>query len=345
MEKGAYVKDIIEGNTAEGIFVAKEASLLQSRTGDPYWSLKLQDASGTIDCKIWKPLSQKFAEIPQGSLVHAIGRGGSFRDQMQLEISAMTILDEEAAAAADIAWLMPASPCNIDDMLDELCALCKEEFVHRPWARLVSRVLGNEEYRAFFRIWPAAKSMHQAYAGGLLEHTLQVFKICRQVAGLYPELDRQTLLAGALFHDFGKIREFSGGLDNDYTTDGLLVGHMVLGVQMLAPFLAKSDLEEHLQQHLTHLILSHHGQLEFNAVTLPQTAEALALHMADDLDSKMGRCRSMFSKFAAEQSGWISQRESKLGRSMFKAMKTPGAGSAKERKNPQREECLSLLKV
>ncbi len=256
MEKGAYVKDIIEGNTAEGIFVATDASLLQSRAGDPYWALKLQDASGSIDCKIWKPLSQKFTEIPQGSIVRASGRAGSFRDQMQLEISGMTILDEESAAGIPPAWIMPSSPHDLDEMLEELCALCKEEFVHRPWARLAGKVLNDAEYRAFFRVWPAARVMHQAYAGGLLEHTLQVFRICRQIADLYPELDRQTLLAGALFHDFGKIREFSGGLSNDYTTDGLLVGHIVLGVQMLAPFLAKSDLEEHLQQHLTHLILS-----------------------------------------------------------------------------------------
>ena len=344
MEKGAYVKDIIEGNTAEGIFVATDASLLQSRAGDPYWALKLQDASGSIDCKIWKPLSQKFTEIPQGSIVRASGRAGSFRDQMQLEISGMTILDEESAAGIPPAWIMPSSPHDLDEMLEELCALCKEEFVHRPWARLAGKVLNDAEYRAFFRVWPAARVMHQAYAGGLLEHTLQVFRICRQIADLYPELDRQTLLAGALFHDFGKIREFSGGLSNVYTTDGLLVGHIVLGVQMLAPFLAKSDLEEHLQQHLTHLILSHHGQLEFNAVTLPQTAEAFALHMADDLDSKMGRCRSMFSKFAESESGWVAARESKLGRAMFKALKTPAA-CAKERKNFQREECLSLLKV
>lgn len=343
MEKGAYVKDIIEGSRADGIFVVTAAIPQVSRNGDPYWALRLQDASGAIDCKIWKPLSQKFTEIPVGSYVRASGRGSSFRDQPQLEISGLAFLDEEARAEVDIAWLMPTSPYNLDTMLEELLALCKEEFTHRPWSRLVGKILNHGEYREFFRIWPAAKVMHQAYAGGLLEHTLQVFRTCRQLATLYPELDRQTLLAGALFHDFGKIREFSGGLSNDYTTDGMLVGHMVLGVQMLEPFLAKSDLEEPLRQHLTHLILSHHGQLEFNAVTLPQTAEAFALHMADDLDGKMGRIRSIFSKFGTDETGWVPKRETMLGRSMFRAFRTPEA--PKERKNVQREECLSLLKV
>lgn len=345
MEKGAYVKDINTGAPVGGIFAIIQASLLQSRKGDPYWALKIQDASGVMDCKIWAPLSLKFQSFTEGAVARITGRGNLFNNQLQFDISDLLLLNEEEIADVNLAWLMPASPQNIDAMHEELLGLCREEFTYRPWAKLVGKIMAHEEYRKFFRIWPAAKTMHHAYAGGLLEHTLQVFKSCRQFSDLYPNLDRQTLLAGALFHDFGKIREFSGGIGNDYTTEGHLMGHIMLGVEMLSPFLAKSDLDEPLRQHLIHLILSHHGQLEFNAVCLPQTAEALALHAADDLDAKMERCRSLFGKFTQGESGWIPARETRLNRPMFQAARTPVDNLSGTRKNSPREECLSLLKV
>lgn len=345
MEKGAYVKDISAGSTCDGIFAILQGCLLQSRKGDPYWTLKIQDASGIIDCKVWTPLSHKIQSLPAGSIARIAGKGNLFNNQLQFDISSLTLLDTEECAGIDPGWLMPASPFNIDAMHDELLELCREEFVYRPWAKFVSAVMGLDEFRKFFRLWPAAKTMHHAYAGGLLEHTLQVFKTCRQFAALYPNLDRQTLLAGALFHDLGKIREFSGGIANDYTTEGYLMGHIMLGVEILSPLLAKSDLDEPLRQHLVHLILSHHGQLEFNAVCLPQTAEAFALHAADDLDAKMERCRNLLGKFSEGESGWIPARDTRLNRPLFKALPTPAASMPSQRKNSPREECLSLLKA
>ena len=215
-------------------------------------------------------------------------------------------------------------------------------------------VLNNQELRASFRVCPAAKGVHHAYVGGLLEHTLSVFRLCRRIADQYPELDRQALLAGALFHDFGKIREFSGGLANDYTDEGRLLGHLMLGVEMLAPYLAKSGLDEGLQRHLKHLILSHHGELQFGAVRQPHTAEALALHYADNLDAKMAQCRGLFDQLGGEGQDWTPWQAT-LGRPLYRAPRTPEASkpetaasassAAKGRKKAVREECLSLLKV
>jgi 3'-5' exoribonuclease len=149
-----------------------------------------------------------------------------------------------------------------------------------------------------------------------------VLGLCRSIAGLYPELDRQTLLAGALFHDIGKIREYSGGIANDYTTEGRLLGHLELGLELLGPHLADSGLEEYLQRHLKHLILSHHGEPEFGAARLPQTPEAFALHYADNLDAKMAQCRNLFAQLTGDGRQWTAWQQT-LGRQMHKSDPTP----------------------
>ena len=353
MEKGSYVKDIGPASEARGLFVVSQAAQGQSRNG-PYWRLTLADASGSLEAKIWHPLSAEFSDIPVGSVVWAEGRAGLYRDQVQLTVEQLRPLSEEEGAAVDHAALLPASPFSLDEMLDELLALCKEEFSHAPWRKLVLGVFNNQELRASFRVCPAAKGVHHAYVGGLLEHTLSVFRLCRRIADQYPELDRQALLAGALFHDFGKIREFSGGLANDYTDEGRLLGHLMLGVEMLAPYLTKSGLDEGLQRHLKHLILSHHGELQFGAVRQPHTAEALALHYADNLDAKMAQCRGLFDQLGGEGQDWTPWQAT-LGRPLYRAPRTPEASkpetaasassAAKGRKKAVREECLSLLKV
>ncbi|WP_165079441.1 MULTISPECIES: HD domain-containing protein [unclassified Desulfovibrio] len=345
MEKGDFVKDIVPNAEASGIFAVAEASLAQSRNG-PYWRLVLADASGSIEAKIWSPLSGEFSEIAPGTLAEVEGRASLFRSAVQLAVEKFRPLDATEAPRVDQTAFLPASPYPLDAMFDELMALCREEFTHKPWRKLVFAVLEDAELAPLFRLSPAAKSVHHAYAGGLLEHTLGVFKACRRMAEQYPELDRQALLAGALFHDFGKIREFSGGFSNDYTTEGRLLGHLMLGVELLAPFLARSGLEPGLQEHLRHLILSHHGELEFGAVRQPHTPEALALHYADNLDAKLAQCRGLFAALDGEGPGWTPWQAT-LGRPMYRPPRTPAARppAPKGRKNARREECLSLLKA
>ena len=345
MEKGVFVKDIVPNAEAAGIFAVAEASLAQSRNG-PYWRLVLADASGSIEAKIWSPLSAEICEIAPGCLAQVEGRASLFRSSVQLAVEKFRPLDAAEAARVDQTAFLPSSPYPLDAMYDELLSLCREEFSHKPWRKLVFAVLEDEGLAPLFRISPAAKSVHHAYAGGLLEHTLGVFKVCRGMADQYPELDRQALLAGALFHDLGKIREFSGGFANDYTTEGRLLGHLMLGVEMLAPFLARSGLEPGLAEHLRHLILSHHGELEFGAVRQPQTPEALALHYADNIDAKLAQCRGLFAALDGDGPGWTPWQAT-LGRPMYRPPRSPEARAAapKGRKTARREECLSLLKA
>ena len=171
-------------------------------------------------------------------------------------------------------------------------------------------------------------------------------QLCRRLADQYPELDRQTLLAGALFHDFGKIREFSGGIANDYTDEGRLLGHLEICVEMLAPYLEKSGLEPELQRHLKHLVLSHHGTLEFGAVRVPQTAEALVLHYADNIDAKMAQCRGLFAQLGEGES-WTPYQAT-LGRAMHRCAQTPVEEKVEKkprasRKSSGEDGMLSLL--
>lgn len=353
MERRQSVKDIGSADEVRSTFLIGAAALQQSRNG-PFWRLELRDATGTVDAKIWSPLSQEFASLTPGQMVAVEGRSGVFREQVQITVERMRLLSEAEQAALDLGDFLPASPRPAQEMLDEMVALCKREFAHTPWRKFALSVFRDEAIRSLLLTTPAAKGVHHAYVGGLLEHTLSVAQLALRIADHYPELDRQTLLAGAVFHDIGKIWEFTGGLVNDYTDEGRLLGHMELALERLAPFLAKSGLDPELIRHFKHLILSHHGTPEFGAARLPQTPEALALHYADNLDAKMAQCRSLFEGWAADQTGWTTYQPT-LGRFLHRPAHTPlpketsrPEKAARTRKAVQpalEDQCLSLLKV
>lgn len=331
MEKGIHVKDIVEGARENGIFLAQEARLGQGRNGAPYWSLKLTDASGSIEAKIWHPLSLSVTSIAPGTLIQVSGHASLYRDQLQFVIEKIHELQDGEKEGMDISEFIRSSPYGIDNMFVELEEICRREFAHPAWARLMSAILQDPEIKNRLREAPAAKTVHHAYAGGLLEHTLNVTRLCLHLADSYPDLDRQTLAAGAILHDIGKIRELTGGLSAEYTREGKLLGHIVLGCEIIARFLPASGLEPELAEHLRHLILSHHGELEYGAARLPQTAEAFALHYADNLDARLGQCRGALQGVGATGFGaW----QASLNRSIYRAMPTP-------QDMPQQETALS----
>ncbi|MDE5832475.1 MAG: CRISPR-associated endonuclease Cas3'' [Desulfovibrio sp.] len=337
MEKGAYVNEITNNSRVGGLFLIAEASSGTSRTGDPYWSLALVDKTGSIEAKIWHPLSSSIANIEKGGIALISGRAKPYREKIQLVLDAFSPLPEEETRTLDPAVFMPSAPVSADDMFTELKRACLEEFVYPPWRKFILALLNDEKIVAPLKTFPAAKRMHHAYAGGLLEHTLSVFNLCRSLADRYPQLDRQTLLAGALCHDIGKIREFSGGFANDYTDVGRLSGHIILGLELIGPFLQKSGLDDKLKDHLSHLVLSHHGQYEYGASRLPQTAEAFVLHYADNLDAKLAQFRDLFDDAAPEE--W-SDYQKGMERYLYNPFRTP----EKPKTEKISAECLSLLK-
>ena len=318
-----WSKDVAPGDEIRALYLIGSASQLQAKNG-PFWRLELKDASGDLEARIWSPLSQQFAEIPSGVIAEVEGRAESFRDKLQVNVNALRVLSPEETASVDTSVFMASSSRPPQEMLDELEALCRKEFTYKPWRKFILSVLEDEAIRVPLLNAPAAKSVHHAWVGGLLEHTLSVATLCLRFCDHYPDLDRQTLLAGAICHDLGKIWEFSGGLANDYTDAGRLVGHINLCLGKLDRHLAKSGLDEELILHFQHLILSHHGLYEYGSPRLPQTAEAFALHYADNIDAKITQSRSLFGELEDGESGWSPYQKS-LERPLFQAPKTPEA--------------------
>ncbi|MDR2726773.1 MAG: HD domain-containing protein, partial [Deltaproteobacteria bacterium] len=268
---------------------------------------------------------------------------------MQVGINRLRLLEEEETGQLDLAEFLASSSRPAGDMLAEIEAMCRSELRHKPWRKLMASLLRDEDIRARLLTATAARNVHHAWAGGLLEHMLGVARLCLALAGLYPELDRQILLVGALTHDLGKLWELSGGLTNDYTDEGRLVGHTGLGLEKLAPHIRKSGLEPELALHLRHLVLSHHGLPEYGAAREPLTAEAFALHHADNVDARLAQLRVLFEGLGPEASAW-SPYQTTLKRAIFRAAHTPGEGTAPERSGNRqaddktlREEQCSLL--
>lgn len=322
MEKGVYVKDIKRGDSVNGVFVVTEAECLKTRRNEPWWKLVLADKTGRLPANIWAPLSGRYDDIPKGSLVAVEGQCEVYKDRPQVNIRGLELLDLSPAELDNLSDFIPAGLHSPSALFRDLRAICRKELAYPPLRELLDAILSDSDLRKQLLAAPAAKSVHQAYAGGLLEHTLNVARICIALSDLYPFLDRQLLLAGAILHDLGKIREYSSGLLIDYTQAGHLIGHTILGLEIIAPFLAASALPEPLKEHLRHLILSHHGEFAYGAARLPQTAEAFALHYADNLDAKISACLGAFPE-AAERPCW-SARLPWLERSVLLPVRAAG---------------------
>ena len=327
MQQRQTIRDLKVNDDVRSVFLIGAASLQQSRNG-PYWRLELRDATGSLEAKIWSPLSAEFSNLAPGQLVEVGGRVGLFREQPQVTVENLRPLTDAERDALNLADFMPASPRPPAQMLAEAEALCRAEFTHKPWRTFALAVLGDEAIRARLLTAPAAKSVHHAYVGGLLEHMLSVAGLCLRMADHYPELDRQTLLAAALFHDIGKLEEMNGGLTTEYTDAGRLLGHIIQGLAMLEPFLAASGLEPDLALHFRHLIASHHGEPEFGAPKQPATAEAFALHHADNVDAKIAQWRALFPAGPEQSSDGAAERTKENGDDTANAVHS----------SPQREE-------
>ena len=322
MPKEQFIADFSVGDDVATLFLLGAASQGQARNG-PFWKLELRDSSGSLEAKIWSPQSQMYTDLAVGDIVEVFGRVSMYRERLEIAVDRMRVLQEDEKVALDLSLFMVASERPATELLEELTGVCKREFTHGPWKKLLKLVLADPLVSEHLKTAPAAKVMHHAYAGGLLEHTLGVAKLCMFFADLYPHLDRQTLLAGAICHDLGKLRELSQGLAIEYTGEGRLMGHIQLVLDFLDPLIRKAGLEDHLALHLKHLIVSHHGQYEFGSPRLPATGEAFALHYADNLDAKINQVRGALVNIPDNESGW-SAYVAGLDRTLFKALPTPG---------------------
>ncbi|WP_026505641.1 3'-5' exoribonuclease YhaM family protein [Butyrivibrio sp. NC3005] len=296
-----FIKDIKPGDRLTDIYFCKAKTPATTKNGKPYDNVTLQDKTGTVDAKIWEPNSAGIDDFEAKDYVEIVGEVTSFNGALQVNIKRARICRE---GEYDQALYMPVSSKNIDEMFNEVLALCKS--VKNVYLNtLLKKVfVEDKELAAKFKVSSAAKSVHHGFIGGLLEHSLSVAKLCDYYCTSYPMLNRDLLITAALCHDIGKTKELSPFPDNDYTDDGNFLGHIVMGAQMLHDVCSEiENFPPLLEKELLHCILSHHGKMEFGSPKTPVLMEAVALNMADDTDAKLETFREIREK--ATEPGWM----------------------------------------
>ena len=301
-DKHLQIKEITDGQAVHDLFLVREMSRGETKTGKPYLSLVLMDASGEISGRVWENAEQLMGECPAGAVVSVAGQAQAYKGILQLRIDS---LSRVAESEVDLALFVPSTQGNVTAMAKELVKLATS--VENPFLKeLLLTLFGERRIMLAFKKAPAAKMMHHAYVGGLLEHTLGVARLAESVSSLYPSLDRSLLIAGALLHDLGKLKEFNfDSFPFEYSDRGRLVGHMVLGIEMMQEKInGISGFPEELGDRLKHLILSHHGRHEFGSPSLPMMQEAFALNFLDDLDAKINYLDRLAGQVKGEGYQW-----------------------------------------
>lgn len=328
MDKGIFIAALSENATVDGIFVTSDVSRLSDKNGNPYWAFTLCDASGSIPAKIW---SQRGVltprELPGRAFVHVHGQVGKFRDAMQMRVDTLTVLGEQESAQLNMDDFTPPSPYDGEACMAELMDIVHREVAGTCWERLVAAVFADEGLRRDFATASAARVIHHAGRGGLAAHSLEVCRICLAMADLFPSLDRAILATGALFHDIGKLEEMhTDPFEVTYTVPGSLIGHIVLAITMLQKACEQADIPAAQRDHLFHLILSHHGRVDYGAVKEPSTMEAMVLSTADYLDAKLNTMQGLLDKVAP---GELTGLAREFGRCIWRPVPDrPGQGSA-----------------
>jgi 3'-5' exoribonuclease len=332
--KKVFVAQLTGGQQFQEVFLVAKKSLAETKAGKPYLALALMDRTGEIEARIWDNALQFEAQAEEGRFVLVQAMAKPFRDQMQLSVAA---LRQVAETGVDMADFMPASPRPLAEMAAELEAVIAG--IGDPPLRALLQVLFQGETLAKFQRAPAAKKLHHAYIGGLIEHTLSIVAMAEQAAVHYALIDRDMLVAGALVHDLAKIEEFDFSRPPfGYTDRGRLVGHLVLGVELVRR--AASQVEgigSDQVDRLVHIILSHHGQYGFGSPVLPMTPEAILLHHLDDIDAKMQYMAGLQTKMSGEGWQW-TEYQRHLERYLY--LRAPGGEEAATDRAETQEEGL-----
>ncbi|MBQ2558768.1 MAG: HD domain-containing protein [Lachnospiraceae bacterium] len=297
-----YLKELYEGEMVSEVYLCKQVQNLKTKANKSYMSLTLQDKTGTFDGKIWE-LNNGIEHFEAMDYIKVDGQVTAFQGALQLNIRRVRRASEGEYDTADY---MPCTDKDVEAMLSEIRGIARS--VKEPHlAQLLAEFFENKPFLELFRKHSAAKSVHHAFIGGLLEHTLSVTQVCVFFAEHYPMLNRDLLVTAALFHDIGKLKELSNFPENDYTDEGNLLGHIYMGTEMIGRKIeAMPGFPKTLAAELKHCILAHHGELEFGSPKKPALAEALALSMADNLDAKMETLRELFRDNSDNAvNGWL----------------------------------------
>lgn len=312
--KGSYIRQIKAGERVTGYFAVRHKQLepFRDRTRGQFLTLMLADRTGSLLARVWEGAPELAETFSPGDIVKAQGDIETYMDRPQLIISKLRranddeydLRDFQASTEKDTAEMMAA------------VRSAAERIKNPHLAALVRHFYDDEGFVRLFKAAPAARRVHHAYLGGLLEHTTEVISLAEGVARLYPEIDLDLLTAGVLLHDIGKVREFDWQIDIEYTDEGQLVGHIVIGDEMVqAAIAAIADFPPELALRVRHMIVSHHGRYEWGSPRRPQTLEAVALHQIEELDAQVNRFRGLLAN-RAEGEPWTPY-DRLLGRSLY----------------------------
>ncbi len=298
-------------------FVVVSKQIKPKKTGEPYLALILGDRTGQIDAKMWDNVDEVLNGFEQDDFLKVKGLVNRYKNRFQLTIHKLRKLGDSEIEFSDY---LPKTTKDIDELWQTLGNFVAS-FQNAHLKSLVQAFMADSEIAAAYRNAPAAKTLHHAYIGGLLDHVVSLMRSCDLVSRNYPQVNRDLLLAGVFLHDIGKIHELTYNRSFSYSTRGQLLGHMIIELEMLQAKLALvPDFPGELKTLLEHLIISHHGEYEFGSPKLPMFPEALLLHYMDDLDSKMEAMRAHFEREAESEGPWTSYNAS-LGRPLLNSAK------------------------
>ena len=306
-----------ENKVITSSFVVTSKQVKPKKTGEPYLALTLGDRTGQIEAKMWDNVEDAIDSFEQDDFLKVKGLLNKYKNRFQITIHKLRKLGE---AEVDFSDYLPKTTKDIGELWQTLAGFVAT--FQNPYLKaLVEAFMSDPEIAEAFRNAPAAKTLHHAYIGGLLDHVVSLFQSCDLVCRNYPQVNRDLLLTGAFLHDIGKIHELTYNRSFSYSTRGQLLGHMIIELEMLQTKLAQvPGFPEELKTLVEHLIISHHGEYEFGSPKLPMFPEAVMLHYLDDLDSKMESMRAHFEREAGTESAWTGYNAS-LGRPLLNTAK------------------------
>ena len=314
-----YVKELASGDNVDEVYLVADKQLRANRNGNLYLQVDLRDKSGTVSARMWNATEELFHSFDVNDYLRVRGKAQIFQGAMQLILSELQVIAPDRVNVIDF---LPHTAQDVDRLLRRLREMLLE--LSDPHLRaLAESFLIDDDFVRKFTTAPAGIKNHHAYVGGLLEHVVNLLEAAVRIAPLYPQLDRDVLLAGVFLHDIGKIDELSYQKAFAYSDEGQLVGHLVIGVETLTRKAAEAEkltgdpFPAELLLRLKHMILSHHGSYEFGSPKLPMTLEAVALNLLDNLDAKLASFHEQIRDDRDPSSAWTPYNPS-IGRKLYK---------------------------
>ena len=315
--KSPYLSELQPNQTVHGTFLVSYKDVRQKKSGEPYLSLTLTDRSGELDAKMWDNAAEALNTFERDDFVLVKGLLQIYQNRPQLTLHKIQAVAE---TTIDLADYLPASKRDRDEMFRELQGWIAG-MSNPNLKQLLEAMFADQEIAHAYRTAPAAKTVHHNWIGGLIEHVLSLCHLAKFTASHYPHIDFDLLLTGVLLHDIGKIRELHYARSFGYTTEGQLLGHIQIGLQMVLEKLRMfPDFPPPLRDLVVHMILSHHGELEYGSPKIPLFPEALLLHHLDNMDSKMECMRALIERDPLVEGMWTGY-SSPLNRTALKTQK------------------------